>query len=351
MEIRMTPLLDTIKLLDISDEEYFGSGYAEYISNSRLKLINPDQGGSPQLYKQGLGSLGTSDSLIRGSAVHCIVLQPEDFVIAPLTTRPTAKLGMLADELYPKYCEKNSVTTEEIIEASNKVDYYKGKITPERVTDILQKCTPYFEGRRDWITRSRDTRAPIFLDGKSWDVVTQCIDSVSKDSAIQKLLHPKGLTMDPIVVNEGTLLMDVKATVDGTEVTLKLKAKLDSFIVDKEQNRIVLNDLKTTGHLLKDFGEFSFVNFHYSRQMAMYLWMLKLYVAKEYGLEHPEMYANMMVVSTIPDYRSGIYKCNTEEIANGFREFKRLLRMVAYCEVYGYDGSLGSDIDRSAFDL
>ena len=50
----MTPLLDTIKLLDISDEEYFGSGYAEYISNSRLKLINPDQGGSPQLYKQGL---------------------------------------------------------------------------------------------------------------------------------------------------------------------------------------------------------------------------------------------------------------------------------------------------------
>ena len=63
--IKLRPLLDTIKLLDISDEEYFGSNYRDYISNSRLKLINPDQGGSPELYKQGLGS-SISDSLYFG---------------------------------------------------------------------------------------------------------------------------------------------------------------------------------------------------------------------------------------------------------------------------------------------
>jgi len=351
MEIRMTPLLDTLKLLDISDEEYFGDDYHEYISNSRLKLINPEQGGSPELYKQGLGMSGATESLMRGSAVHCIVLQPDDFVIAPLTTRPTAKLGMMADELYPKYCEKNAITTEEIVAASDKVDYYKGKITPEREQDIISKCTPYFEGRRDWETRARDKRTPIFLDGKSWTVVTECINSVDKNTEIQKLLHPKGLVEDPIVLNEATILMDVKAIVDGNEVTLKLKAKLDSLIIDKPNNRIVLNDLKTTGHFLIDFGKGSFVNYHYGRQMAMYLWLLKLYAEKEYGMKNPEMYANMMLVCTIPDYRAGVYHCKTEEIAEGFKEFKRLLRMVAYCEVYGYDGSLGADIERSAFDL
>lgn len=83
----------------------------------------------------------------------------------------------------------------------------------------------------------------------------------------------------------------------------------------------------------------------------MYLWMLKLYAQKYYNMEHPSMRANMMLVSTIPDYRAGIYRCHNNEIAEGFKEFKRLLRMVAYCEVYGYDGSLGTNIDGSAFDL
>ena len=34
--IKITPKLDTLKLLKISDKEYFGDGYKDYISNSRL---------------------------------------------------------------------------------------------------------------------------------------------------------------------------------------------------------------------------------------------------------------------------------------------------------------------------
>ena len=37
----------------MSDEEYFSSKYTNYISNSRLKLINPNQNGSPSKYKEG----------------------------------------------------------------------------------------------------------------------------------------------------------------------------------------------------------------------------------------------------------------------------------------------------------
>lgn len=347
----MTPLLDTMQLLDISDEVYFSKKYGNYISNSRLKLMNPDQGGSPELYKRGLDEGGMTESLLRGSAVHCIVLQPNDFVIAPLTNRPTAKLGLMADALYGDYCEKNAVTDAEITAASNKVDYYRNKLTPEIMESVRTKCEPFWNGKRDWLSRSQETREPIFLDGKSWDVVTSCITSVEHDAAIQQLLHPKGVLEDPIVLNEATLLMDVLATVDGQPVTLKLKAKLDSLTIDKENNRIVLNDLKTTGHILADFGNGSFVKFHYARQMAMYLWLLKLYVQRTYGMEHPQMFANMMLVSTIPDYRTGIYRCKNHEIAQGFKEFKRLLRMVAYCEIYGYDGGLGTNIDGSAFDL
>ena len=49
-DIKITPLIETIKFLEISDEEYFSEAYSDYISNSRLKLINPEQGGSPEAY-------------------------------------------------------------------------------------------------------------------------------------------------------------------------------------------------------------------------------------------------------------------------------------------------------------
>ena len=39
--VKLTPLLDTIQLIEMSDEEYFSDKWADYISNSKLALINP----------------------------------------------------------------------------------------------------------------------------------------------------------------------------------------------------------------------------------------------------------------------------------------------------------------------
>lgn len=347
----MIPMLDTLQLLDISDDVYFSESYANYISNSRLKLINPEQGGSPQLYKKGLAGGIMTESLFRGSVVHCITLQPDDYVIAPLTTRPTAKLGLLADECFKQFKTKWDVTDDEIIAASNKVDYYKNMMTQDRIKAIRESCKPYWEGRTDWESRSQDKREPLFLDSKSWEIVQACLKSLQEHKGIQNLLHPKGITQEPIVCNEGTLIMDVRAIVDGRETILKLKAKLDNFSINLETNTIFLNDLKTSGHILAEFGTNSFVNFHYSRQAAMYLWLLYLYANKTYGLVNPNMYVNFMVVSTIPDYRAGIYECSNSEIEQGMFEFKRLLRMVASCEIYGYDGSVGTNIDGATISL
>jgi hypothetical protein len=45
---------ESIRLLKIDDATYFGPEYKDYISNSKLKLINPDEGGSREKYEQGL---------------------------------------------------------------------------------------------------------------------------------------------------------------------------------------------------------------------------------------------------------------------------------------------------------
>lgn len=333
-EFKIEPLLDTLQFLDISDEEYFSSKYRGYISNSRLKLINPDEGGSPIIYKEGLSKHSSvSDSLYFGSAVHEMILQPNEFEPV-LCTRPTAKLGFVMDTIVD--CRKKGMSIyNSIVEASDKIDYYKGKITPDIIyNNILKKGLEYYLLKINYSDSPGIT--PIFLNDKDNLKLNECLISVKKNKSIQKLLYPTGIITEPIVVNEGTILMDVKVTVDGHEVILKLKAKLDNFTIDFDSNSLVLNDLKTTGHYLSKFEE-SFEKYHYYRQMGMYSWLLLQYGKKAHGLVNPKLTANMLLVSTVPNYFSGVFRVKNSDINRGFKEFIHLLKTVAYCEVYGYD--------------
>ena len=133
-EIRIVPIKESLQVLDISDEVYFGPEFKKYISNSSLSLINPAQGGSPQKYKEGLSAHPKfSDSLYFGSAVHQLILQSDDYFIVDSVNRPTAKAGFMADELYKEWCETGKVSWDSTIKASEKIDYYKDKIDKPKV--------------------------------------------------------------------------------------------------------------------------------------------------------------------------------------------------------------------------
>lgn len=334
--VKLIPLLDTIQLIEMSDEEYFSDKWAGYISNSKLALINPDQDGSPQIYKEGLSKHSKySDSLVFGSAVHELVLQPKEFAVVNNVDRPTAKMGAMADELYKTFLSnKGVVSDKDIIAASDKIDYYKGKMDSIKIENVKDKCINYWWDRRDWETEHNNLGTePIYLDPKSREKLQLCLASVETNKEVQDLLHPKGVFEEPISMNEAALFMDVKAEHEGKETILKLKGKLDNFTIDTETNEVVLNDLKTTGHWLIDFGD-SFKKYHYNRQMAMYAWMLRSYVEKQYNIKPSSLMANMLLVCTVPDYRAGVFRVTNGEIRKGFLEFKDLLQRVAYCELY-----------------
>ena len=334
--VKLIPLFDTVQLIEMSDEEYFSEKWAGYISNSTLALINPDQDGSPQIYKEGLSKHPKySDSLVFGSAVHELVLQPKEFAVVNNVDRPTAKMGAMADELYKTFLSnKGVVSDKDIIAASDKIDYYKGKMDSIKIENVKDKCINYWWDRRDWETEHNNSGTePIYLDPKSREKLQLCLASVEANKEVQDLLHPKGVFEEPISMNEAALFMDVKAEHEGKETILKLKGKLDNFTIDIETNEVVLNDLKTTGHWLIDFGD-SFKKYHYNRQMAMYAWMLRSYIQKQYNIKPSSLMANMLLVCTVPDYRAGVFRVTNGEIRKGFLEFKDLLQRVAYCELY-----------------
>ena len=59
----------------------------------------------------------------------------------------------------------------------------------------------------------------------------------------------------------------------------------------------------------------------------MYLWLLACYY-KHKGIDYIPK-ANMVVVETIPDYKTKIFPVNGKQIKEGLDEFKKLLILVA----------------------
>lgn len=332
-EIKLTPLLDTLQLVKISDAEYFSPKYGECISNSRLGLLNPRQGGSPESFFTGFKDEGFISSLVIGSAVHELVLQNESFELAPALGKPTAKMGAMADELYPVWLE-HPIRTSDITEASNKINYYKGKLTPDRIKQVNKQCIPYWKARKQLVSNS--DKELIYLDDKSRDTVYNCVEALTNNPQVQELLHPSGLIDAPTSLNENALLLDVQAECpNGKTFIIHLKAKLDNFTIDLESDTVVVNDVKTIGKVVSEIDS-NISKYHYSRELAMYLFLLRLYVIKEYGIENPTMKANYLVVSTVPQYYTKVRAMTKKECYAGLHEFRTLLRYAAY--QIGYNG-------------
>lgn len=328
-DIKITPLLDTLEIKKIDDATYFSSVYKQYISNSRLGLINPRQNGTVEKFFEGFKQGGFNQSFSLGSAVHELILQPEYFELADDINKPTAKLGAVADELYPIFVQR-SITKEDVINASNKIDYYKDKITDDRFNDVIEKCTKYWESRQKYEFNISNDKEIIYLDSKSRNTVISCVDALKNNKNIQDLLHPTGLLQDPIVENENAILLDVKVNCpNGKEFILHLKAKLDNFTIDLEENTITVNDVKTIGKVLSELDT-NIKLYHYSREFGVYIYLLKQVAEKFYGLKNPKIKANYLAVSTIPNYYTKVREVTYEEMKYGFKEFQVLLKYVAY---------------------
>ena len=90
---------------------------------------------------------------------------------------------------------------------------------------------------------------------------------------------------------------------------------------------------------MHEFLSGSFVHFSYYTQFAIYIYILLAYCKKQYGYNKEEWRydCNVLVVGTRGNNDTAVYKVFDEFIKAGKKEFCKLLKMVAYCEMYGYD--------------
>lgn len=330
-QIKIIPLIDTIKLENIEDEEYFSKKYSGYISNSRLgKLVTE---GVEAFFKNEPSSY--NPSFETGSLIHTICLQGNDYKVIEGVFKPTAKAGLMADALYKS--DGTTPTDDEIKAQSYVIGYYKDKLTDSRLSEFRQKAEPYWRDRYLYEKNNpKSDKKRIYTDERNFELLNNCMKSLNENFAIQKLLHPEGMMEEPIIKNEHTILMDIRMEVPNYEPRIyKLKAKLDNFSIDIENNLITVNDLKTTS---KPASIFDPTYFDYQREIAFYSWLLKLYTKKYYNLEKCQSTGNFLVVSTIPEYSTSVVPMTSKLFKSGWAKVVYLLKNVAYFnQVKGYD--------------
>lgn len=281
-EVKIKIIPESIQFIKMSDETYFSPEYSDYISNSKLGLINPEEEGSVKKYKEGIKQK-VSSAFDLGTAVHAMVLQPEYYKISEFT-KPGGKLGLFCEKVYSLRKEGMSIK-ESIDIASEEADYYKGKLTDTRLKTAIKTSLPFYLNRMHDVWKEDITT--LYLSDSLYFKYNECIKNIDSDLGIKNILRPVTMLEDAEIYNEYAILAEVEINANGDVYRVKVKAKLDNLTVNHETQEIVLNDLKTTGKpvgyfmgnmidekdengvfLGKKWLKGSFEKFHYYRQMG-----------------------------------------------------------------------------------
>lgn len=338
-KIRIIP--ETIVEKNISDAEYFSDKYKEYSSNSKLKLINPVEGGSPELYFSD-SSAGFSQSLIFGSAVHSLILQPESYTLSNYPYKPSGKLGEFITKVVRN--RKNKMPSNEaILRASEEVNYYYGKLSQKILKRALRDGYRYY--RDLYLGDLQDDDSNIVLDLKTANMVSECV-SAFKGTPCDKILHKTNIFNTQEQKNEYAVFTDFEVVMhDDVSVTIPFKLKVDNYSIDSELGVLTLNDLKTTSKPVEHFmgdkklnlisNEYetylgSFQKYHYYRQIAAYL-----YVLANLHKQKLTYNANILAIQSKPPYSSMVFPISNAYVQKGLREFKDLLCRVAFYTRFG----------------
>ena len=331
-----------IKGEDMPDSEYYS--LKGFTSISRLKLLDPRHGGSPQKYKQGF-DFGYNESLLLGTAVHAAILQPDDFEISDYQNKPAGKLGFFVEKVYEN--RKSGMKIVDSIEkASIDANYYAGKLTKKILRNAMKLGLDYYLRLSNGEFNPENGKEKFVLSKKLYDSAHACINSINRNGAIQRILS-QNLFEPKEFYNEIALFSDIEVVFpDGVSTIIRFKGKLDSVVWDPEKKILYLNDIKTTSKGLSYFMGYIyndvpydgvFEHRSYYTQLYIYSVLLQMYFQKILGIDDYTLYTNIFAVETTGEYRSESFRINNSYIELGKKEFKELMVRLAWHTTYGFD--------------
>lgn len=290
------------------------------ISNSILGYINPEQGGHPsKLLKYMEMNLEEIDSksLDKGKLLHKYYEAPDDFVVSTVP-KPNDKLGIAADKIINDTLLSDTAgeLTDDIILKYVRAEGWNPKWGDEAVIkNTKDQIKPYVEE-----VLANQNKFILTLGEKI--TLENCKNAIQKNTKVKSLFYKNG----DIVLSEYAIYWKCLRS------NLNKKALLDKVIIDIENKKIIVNDLKTTSKPVSLF-QYSFEKYHYYRQLAFYKEAIysdsnlfeKIPNILDFSFE-----ANIIVVETTGEYNSAIFPVNNWWLQQGLVEILALETRVNY---------------------
>jgi len=340
-DIELIPVLESVERIKMEDPEYFA---LDATSNSKLALINPDQGGSPQkFFREQKNSESTALEL--GSAIHALLLEKDKNYLSEFE-KPGGKVSILIKTAYILSTrESNPLPYEEaIVVACKTYDYYSNCLSENRIQSLIEKGAAYLD-----FLKEDSKPGMVVLTADQRDKCLKCVGSVKANPHAFALLYPE-ISETVLSFDEDVILMDVIAKFKGglvdEEIIMPTKGKIDNWSIDLNTNTIIMNDLKSTGSPIQSFpgrwqedkykeGELIFIEgsyqkYHYNRQLAFYMAMLVAYCNKQYGNREWNLQINIIAVETIYPFRCQVFRIGQQSLQKGMKEYNDLVKRVAY---------------------
>ena len=327
---------------DMPDSEYYSlKGFTSF---SRLKLLDPKRGGSPQKYQEGFDN-SYNESLLMGIATHNNILQKDEFMLSDYEGKPSGKLGFFIDKVAAN--RKNGMNIADSIDkASKDADYYNGKLTNKRLREAFKKGLDYYmrlmKGEFDPV----DGKEVFVLSKNLLEATKANIQSLNNNYSIQRILQDN-LFEAKQYYNEIALFSDIEVTLaDGSSTVIKLKGKLDSVVWDPEKKILYLNDIKTTSKQLSYFMdnyvdgkvyEGVFSHHCYYGQLALYSILLQKYFQEVLGITDYTFQENIFAVETTGEHKSECFRINNSYNELGIKDVKELICRLAWHIINGFD--------------
>lgn len=252
------------------EEEFYKKPFKFSYSSLNTLLYSPKK--FYELYVLGHKEDILTPSLIKGKAIHMLLLEEEKFsehfTIFP-NTAPKGTVKDVIDILYSRVRDLTEIHPvsdledfkEEILNVMKDINYYQNLKTDEqRLSKIITEETKsYF----DFLKNKGDK---IILDQSEYDYCVEAVNEVRKNKKVLELLgQDDASTFKNIeVYNEHYLEYDFE-----DNLPFGFKSILDNVKIDHEQKIIYINDFKTTSKNLKDFKD-SVEYYRYDLQAVMY---------------------------------------------------------------------------------
>jgi hypothetical protein len=254
----------------------------------------------------------STPSLEMGTLVHALVLEPEvvysNYIMKPDNLK-TPSSGQQA-----KLCDK---IIEEGHDFEEGVSYFYGdfySIKGKTETAIKKAVTTFIEDFKPYFEFLKEAEGKIMLTHDDYEKANLCKQSLALNDMANSLLWWSGTHY-----NE----QEVYFEYEGVDC----KSKIDKIVIDDDNKKIKLVDLKTTSKNVYNFGK-SVEYYDYDRQLYFYTQAVRAFLGDKYKDYEIECY--FVVVQTTSLNESAVYLVSEGILERGKEKFTNLFNRLKF---------------------